>query len=60
MEVIVNIMHQQFYHRGNNPEYPLKRMLGGPQMCSVRFAEDPLALPRIKPPIFQPIASSLY
>jgi len=47
MEVIVNVMLQQFYPMGNNPEYPLKRMLGGPQMWSVHFAEDknPLALP---------------
>jgi hypothetical protein len=47
MEVILKFMLQQFYPRGNNPEYQLKSALGEPQIQSGHFAEDknPLALP---------------
>jgi hypothetical protein len=45
MEVIVNFMLQKFYPRRNYPKYPLKRLLGGPQMQPGHFVENPLALP---------------
>jgi hypothetical protein len=45
MKVAVNFTPQQLYLSGNNPEYPLKRMLGGCQIWPGRFAEDKNPLP---------------
>jgi hypothetical protein len=46
------------YPQGKNPWYPLDRRLGGPQSWSGRGGEEKNSqpLPRLEPPIIQPVA----
>jgi hypothetical protein len=55
-------MRAEFIWLRKESQYPLNRMLGGPQRQSAHFTEEKnfLTLQRIEPQNVQPIAKSLY
>jgi hypothetical protein len=54
---VVNFTLRPLYPQGKNPWYPLNRRLGGTQSRSGHggVEENSQPLPRLKPPIFQPV-----
>jgi hypothetical protein len=58
MEVSCQLHAPAIFPRGKSPWYPLNRRLGGLQSWSGRVGEEKNSqpLPRLEPPIIQPVA----